>query len=310
MLVLDIYFALIKELMKYVPGPDFPTGGFLIDESKTNGRRELYSSGKGSFVLQARYHHELLSAKGETMSLFDPFEEANTMSSKPVSKRSTVKGQGKLEKGTRNAIVVTELPYRTNKAGSWGFIAIDLEGLFILYLCTALMEELAKLVSDKKLEGVSDLRDESDQQGIRIVIELKNNVAAESVEAKLFPHTMATLTSSAAPTTNVNDQNSRQRRNKFARAATALHSGLHSSFSGNMLVLANSGQGPTPMTLGLKQILAQFVNFRCGLLGSLFVCGIVGCLIVVDADLRRFAVSRKLSIKKQLNECTLSKDCS
>ncbi|MCY7407062.1 MAG: DNA gyrase subunit A, partial [Alkalinema sp. CAN_BIN05] len=105
------------ELMQFIPGPDFPTGGVI--NGKT-GIREAYTTGRGSIVMRGVASIETLERRGAP---------------------------------DREAIIVTELPYQTNKA--------------------ALIEKIAELVNDKKLEGISDIRDESDREGMRIVIELK-----------------------------------------------------------------------------------------------------------------------------------------
>ena len=105
-----------EQLLRIVPAPDFPTGGKIMG---TGGAEELYRTGHGSIILRAEMHHEVIST-----------------SSKNGAK-------------TREALVVTQLPYMTNKAG--------------------LLEKIAEMVNDKKLEGISDLRDESDREGVRLV---------------------------------------------------------------------------------------------------------------------------------------------
>ncbi len=116
-------------LMKYVKGPDFPTGGYICGRE---GIAEAYSTGRGRVIMRAVNQKEQLS-------------------------------QGK------EAIVVTELPYMVNKA--------------------KLVEDIANLVRLKKIEGIADLRDESDREGMRIVIELKRGENAEVVMNQLFKHT-------------------------------------------------------------------------------------------------------------------------
>ncbi|GER32183.1 DNA gyrase subunit A family protein [Striga asiatica] len=101
--------ATLQELLKYIPGPDFPTGGMIM---------EAYQTGRGRVIIRAKADVELLD---------------------PKSKRS--------------AIIITEIPYQTNKA--------------------SLVERIAELVENKGLEGISDIRDESDRSGMRLVIELK-----------------------------------------------------------------------------------------------------------------------------------------
>ena len=121
--------ASVDELMKIMPGPDFPTGGFIFGQ---NMIKSAYETGKGSFVVRAK-------AVVETDS-----------------------------KG-RQKIVVTEIPYQTNKA--------------------KILESIADLVKTKRLEGISDLRDESDRDGLRIVIEIKKDEIPEVILNTLFKHT-------------------------------------------------------------------------------------------------------------------------
>ncbi|MBI4212478.1 MAG: DNA gyrase subunit A [Deltaproteobacteria bacterium] len=119
-----------RELMKFIPGPDFPTAGFIHGRE---GIRSAYETGRGSLQIRARAAIE------------------------PIAK------------GDREAIVVTEIPYQVNKA--------------------KLVERIAELVRDGKLEGVSDLRDESDRDGMRIVVELKRGAVAGVVLNQLYAHT-------------------------------------------------------------------------------------------------------------------------
>lgn len=134
--VVDALVAMIKnpnisvaELMEYIPGPDFPTGGFICGRS---GIRAAYETGKGIVKVRAR---------------------------------ATVE---RPRKG-REFIVVTEIPYQVNKA--------------------RLIEKIVFLSHQKKIEGIHEVRDESDRDGIRIVIELKKDGAAEVVLNHLFKHT-------------------------------------------------------------------------------------------------------------------------
>ena len=120
----------IDELMEYIPAPDYPTGGVLMGRA---GIKQAYRTGKGGFVLRAKTDIE---------------EFAN---------------------GTRERIVVTELPYQVNKA--------------------MLIKNIADMVKDKRIEGISDVKDESDRHGMRIVIDLKRDVNAEVVKNVLFKHT-------------------------------------------------------------------------------------------------------------------------
>ncbi len=128
--VLDDPAISLAGLMQIVPGPDFPTAGII------NGAQEIvsaYKGGRGRLSIRARTH----------------FED--------------------LEKGGRQAIVVTELPYQVNKA--------------------RLLERIADLVREKAIEGISELRDESDKDGMRVVIELKRGEVAEVVLNNLFAQT-------------------------------------------------------------------------------------------------------------------------
>jgi len=161
------------ELMQFVKGPDFPTGGILYryreegkDEEDTDAIAQGYAVGKSRLILQAKAHFEEIS-RGRTR------------------------------------IVVTELPYQTHK--------------------TALLERIADLVRDGKIEGISDLRDESDRTGMRIVVELTRTVEPKAVLADLFKYTP-----------------------------------LQQTFGMQMLALVD-GQ---PRLLGLKRVLQLFVQHR------------------------------------------------
>ncbi len=121
--------ATLEEIMARVPGPDFPTAGFIYGRS---GIRTAYETGRGIIVMRARAAIEKISRE-------------------------------------REAIVVTEIPYQVNKA--------------------KLIERIAELVRDKKIEGISDLRDESDREGMRIVIELKKEEPAQVVLNNLYKMT-------------------------------------------------------------------------------------------------------------------------
>ena len=118
------------ELMQLMPGPDFPTGGFIYGRS---GMRDAFSTGRGTVTMRAKALVEI----------------------HPRTKRES--------------LVVTELPYQVNKAN--------------------LIENIADLVRDKKVEGIADLRDESDRDGMRVVIELKKNEIPEVVLNNLYKHT-------------------------------------------------------------------------------------------------------------------------
>ena len=119
----------IKELMQIVKGPDFPTGGIICGRE---GIKQAYETGRGLLKLHAK-------AAVET------------------------------QKGNKEAIVITEIPYQLNK--------------------TKLIENIAALVQDKKLEGISDIRDESDKDGMRIVIDLKRDQNAQVILNQLYKRT-------------------------------------------------------------------------------------------------------------------------
>ncbi|MAZ80117.1 MAG: DNA gyrase subunit A [Gammaproteobacteria bacterium] len=158
----------ILDLMKYIPGPDFPTAGIItIDGSDANGIESAYTTGKGRVIMQAMTNIE------------------------------------KDKKTSREKIIVTELPYQVNKA--------------------RLIEKIAELVRDKKLEGVSELRDESDKDGMRIVIELKKSEMSEVLLNNLFQQTQ-----------------------------------MRTSFSINMVALIDGKPG----TVDLKRILVAFIEHR------------------------------------------------
>jgi DNA gyrase subunit A len=168
--ILDATLALIanpaltlEELMKIVPGPDFPTGALILGRS---GIRAAFETGRGSIPLRAR-------AEIEEM------------------------------RGGRQAIAVSEIPYQVNKA--------------------TLLEKIAELVRAKAVEGISDLRDESDRSGMRIVIELKRDATAEVVLNQLYRMT--------------------QLQTSFPVNFVALHEGR-------------------PRQMGLKDALMAFIAFR------------------------------------------------
>lgn len=121
----------LKTLMGIVPGPDFPTGGFIYGRE---GIRQAYETGRGSIIMRAKASIDRVGRSGERM-----------------------------------AIVVTEIPYQVNKA--------------------RLIERIAELTNDKKLEGISDLRDESDREGMRIMIELKRDAIPDIVLNNLYKMT-------------------------------------------------------------------------------------------------------------------------
>jgi DNA gyrase subunit A len=120
----------LDKIMEFVPGPDFPTGGYIFNQQ---GIRDAYKEGKGVIQIRAK----------------------------------TTIEHG--DKGERERIVATEIPYAVNKA--------------------RLLESVAELVNDKKLEGIADIRDESDREGIRVVIEIKKGELPEVVLNNLYKHT-------------------------------------------------------------------------------------------------------------------------
>ncbi len=119
----------IEFLMKFIPGPDFPTGGIIVG---TEGIEAAYGSGKGRIVLRGKAHIEEMT-------------------------------------GNRHRIVITEIPYQVNKS--------------------TLIERIADLVRDEKIDSISDLRDESDRRGMSIVIELKRGSQPKKVLNQLYKYT-------------------------------------------------------------------------------------------------------------------------
>jgi DNA gyrase subunit A len=154
----------LDELMKIVPGPDFPTGGIILGRA---GIRSAFETGRGSIIIRARADIE------------------------------------DIPRSNRQAIIVTELPFQVNKA--------------------TLQERMAELVRAKQIEGISDIRDESDRSGMRLVIELKRDATAEVVLNQLYRFT-----------------------------------NMQISFGVNMLAL-DAGR---PRLMGLKDALACFIAFR------------------------------------------------
>lgn len=158
--------ATLQELLEYMPGPDFPTGGIIMGNQ---GILDAYRSGQGRIVVRGKTDVELLDSKTK-----------------------------------RNAVIIKEIPYQTNKA--------------------SLVEKIAELVEDKNLDGISDIRDESDRSGMRVVIELKRGADPSIVLNNLYRLTP-----------------------------------LQSSFSCNMVGILD-GQ---PKQMGLKELLQAFLDFRC-----------------------------------------------
>ncbi len=122
----------VEDLMVFIKGPDFPTGGMIIQDTDGDSLISSYGSGRGKVTVQARAHLEEMS-RG------------------------------------RNRIIVTELPYMTNKS--------------------TLIERIASLAREEKVEGIADLRDESDRQGMRIVIELTKTADPEEILKTLYKST-------------------------------------------------------------------------------------------------------------------------
>ncbi len=156
----------IEELLKIVPGPDFPTGGFIYGRE---GIRQAYLTGRGVIQMRAKAGIDRI-------------------------------GRGTTE---RDAIIISEIPYQVNKA--------------------RLIERIAELVNEKKLDGIADLRDESDRNGMRVVVELKRDAVPQVVLNKLYKLTP-----------------------------------MQSSFGVINLAIVN-GQ---PRVLTLKEMLEAFIDFR------------------------------------------------
>lgn len=157
----------IAQLMQYVHGPDFPTGAHILG---TSSIKEAYTTGRGSITMRG-------------VATIETIEQRN--------------------RPDREAIIVTELPYQTNKA--------------------ALIEKIAELVNDKRIDGIADIRDESDRDGMRIVIELKRDAYPRVVLNNLYKQTP-----------------------------------IQANFGANMLALVNG----EPQLLTLKQFLQVFLDFR------------------------------------------------
>lgn len=154
----------IAELMKHIPGPDFPTGGFIHGSAPI---RQIYETGRGIIKIRARASIE------------------------------------KQKKGDRNVVVISEIPYQVNKV--------------------KLIERIAELVKEDKIKGISDIRDESDRDGIRLVVELKRGENAEVVLNQLYKNTQ-----------------------------------MDTSFGVIMLALV----GSKPEILNLKQAIGKFIDHR------------------------------------------------
>ena len=153
-----------QDLMRYIRGPDFPTGGLIMGR---DGIHRAYTTGRGSIIVRARVRIEEL-------------------------------------RKDREAIVVAEIPYQVNKA--------------------RLIERISELVREKRIDGIGELRDESDRHGVRVVVELKRDAMAEVVLNQLYRFTP-----------------------------------LQTSFAVNMLALDETGR---PQLMTLREVIAQFVAFR------------------------------------------------
>ena len=153
----------IKELMKHIPGPDFPTGGVIIGKDII---KQGYNNGRGSFKIRGEVSVESL-------------------------------------KNGRDRLVITSIPYQVNKA--------------------VLNERIAQLVREKKIEGIKDIRDESNREGIRVAIDLRNGVEPETIKRQLYKNTQ-----------------------------------IESSFGFNTLAIVEG----KPKTCTLKEFLSNFLSFR------------------------------------------------
>lgn len=153
----------VEDLLQFIKGPDFPTGGIIYDAAEI---KNIYTTGRGKVLIRGKTEIEEI-------------------------------GQGK------SAIIITEIPYQVNKA--------------------LLITRIADLAKEKKIEGISDLRDESDRRGMRIYVELKRDANPNKVLNNLYKHT-----------------------------------GLQTTFPANIVVLVNG----TPQTLNLKMILEEYLKHR------------------------------------------------
>ena len=153
----------VKELMKHIPGPDFPTGGVIIGKDII---KQGYNNGRGSFKIRGEVSSESL-------------------------------------KNGRDRLVITSIPYQVNKS--------------------VLNERIAQLVREKKIEGIKDIRDESNREGIRVAIDLRNGVEPETIKRQLYKNTQ-----------------------------------IESSFGFNTLAIVDG----KPKTCNLKDFLTNFLSFR------------------------------------------------
>ncbi len=153
----------IKDLMKHIPGPDFPTGGVIIGKDII---KQGYNNGRGSFKIRGEVSIEQ-------------------------------------QKNGRERLVITSIPYQVNKS--------------------VLNERIAQLVREKKIEGIRDIRDESNREGIRVAIDLRNGVEPETIKRQLYKNTQ-----------------------------------IESSFGFNTLAIVEG----KPKTCSLKEFLSNFLSFR------------------------------------------------
>jgi len=153
----------VSQLMKKIPGPDFPTGGIIIGKENL---KQGYNKGRGSIKIRGEIEEESL-------------------------------------KNGKERLIIKSIPYQVNKS--------------------VLNEKIAELARDKKIEGISDIRDESNSKGVRVVVDLRRNVEAETIKRQLYK-----LTS------------------------------VESSFGFNTLAIVNG----KPKILNLKEFISEFVNFR------------------------------------------------
>ena len=153
----------IAQLMKHVPGPDFPTGGVIIG---TDIIKQGYNKGRGSFKIRGEIEEEVL-------------------------------------KNDRSILIIKSIPYQINKS--------------------VLVERIAQLAREKKIEGISDIRDESNREGIRVVIELRKGIEGETIRRQLYKQTS-----------------------------------IESSFGFNTLAIVDN----KPKIFNLKEFISEFVKFR------------------------------------------------
>jgi len=153
----------IAQLMKHVPGPDFPTGGVIIG---TDIIKQGYNKGRGSFKIRGEIEEEIL-------------------------------------KNDKSMLIIKSIPYQVNKS--------------------VLVERIAQLAREKKIEGISDIRDESNREGIRVVVELRRGVEGETIRRQLYKQTS-----------------------------------IESSFGFNTLAIVDN----KPKLFNLKEFIAEFVKFR------------------------------------------------